>query len=126
MIAGGQRGKVRTESKLRREASSSVSPPSRPYPRAESTQPRYTSPEPSSSGEETTEDSYPTPQSSHIAPSGSVNGHQGYQGHYDDRWAGAVVPIGGEEAHEELDPDGLLDLEYHPSYVRWRRGEGGG
>ncbi|KAM6489296.1 hypothetical protein JOM56_015197 [Amanita muscaria] len=87
-MAGGQRGKLRTESKLRREASGS------PPPRVESTQPRDTSPEPSSSGEETAgEDSYPTPQSSYMAPTGggvAVNGHQGYQS-YDERWAGAII-----------------------------------
>ncbi|KAM6489283.1 hypothetical protein JOM56_015184 [Amanita muscaria] len=103
-MVGGQRGKLRTESKLRREASGSVSPPRKPPPRVESTQPRDTSPEPSSSGEETArEDSYPTSQSSYFAPTGggvAVNGHQGYQG-YDGRWAGAIVPIGEEEADDD-------------------------
>ncbi|KIL54275.1 hypothetical protein M378DRAFT_1059175 [Amanita muscaria Koide BX008] len=73
-------------------------------PRVESTQSRDTSPEPSSSGEETAGDD-----------------------RYDERWAGAIVPIGGEEADadadwvdedEEVDLDDLLELEYHSSYVR--------
>ncbi|KIL55955.1 hypothetical protein M378DRAFT_17500 [Amanita muscaria Koide BX008] len=103
-----------TESKLRREASGLVSPPRKPPPRVENTQPRDTSPGPSSSGKETAgEDSYPIPQSR-------------YQG-YDERWAGAIVPIGGEEADddgvdedEEVDLDDLLELEYHSSYARRR------
>ncbi|KIL54594.1 hypothetical protein M378DRAFT_43137, partial [Amanita muscaria Koide BX008] len=97
-MAGGQRGKMRTESKLRREASGSVSPPRKPPPRVESTQPRDTSPEPSSSGEETAgEDSYPTPQS------------RGEEADDDADWV---------DEDEEVDQDDLLELEYHSSYVR--------
>jgi hypothetical protein len=120
---GGQggRGPVRGGSKLRREARShSVSPTRKPPPRVESTQPRDTSPEPSSSGEETAgEESYATPPG-HYVP---VNGG------YDERLGGAaaVMPIGGEEdddeadwvdEDEEVDPEDLLELEYHPTYVR--------
>ena len=119
---GGQQGgrAVRGGSKLRREARShSVSPTRKPPPRVESTQPRDTSPEPSSSGEETAgEESYATPPG-HYVP---VNG-----GH-DERLGGAaVMPIGGEEdddeadwvdEDEEVDPEDLLELEYHPTYVR--------
>jgi hypothetical protein len=123
---GGQDGKPRMGSKLRRETSGSVSLPRKPPPRVESTQPRDTSPEPSLSGKETAgEDSYPTPQSSYSTPNGggvvAVNGRQGYQG-YDERWAaGAVVPISWEGEDNDadwVDEDEDEDLEYHLSYVR--------
>lgn len=117
----GGRGGVRGGSKLKREASHSVSPTRKPPPRVESTQPRDTSPEPSSSGEETAgEESYATPPGHY---GGAVNGAV-----YDERLGGtAVVPIGGEEdddeadwvdEDEEVDPEDLLELEYHPTYVR--------
>ncbi|KAF8628688.1 hypothetical protein AX15_003758 [Amanita polypyramis BW_CC] len=107
--------KPKKGSKLRREASSD-SPPRKPPPRVESTQPRETSPEPSSSGEETAGEENHTTLSSHYPNPG-----QGY----DERWAGMVVPVGEEEDEgdwvdedEEGDPEDLLDLEYHTSYVR--------
>lgn len=124
---GAGRAQVRGGSKLRREArahshsrSRSVSPTRKPPPRVESTQPRDTSPEPSSSGEETAgEESYATPPAHYVAA--AVNG-------YDERLGGAaVMPIGGDEdddeadwldEDEEVDPEDLLELEYHPTYVR--------
>ena len=117
---GGTRkaqAQARGGSKLRRETSSSVSPPRKPPPRVESTQPRDTSPEPSSSGEETAgEEDYATPPA-HYVPPGSG---------YDEQWAGAaVMPIGEEDEDEdwvdedeEVDHEELLELEYHPTYVR--------
>jgi len=102
---------TRGGSKLRREAS----PPRKPPPRVESTQPRDTSPEPSSSGEETAgEEDYATPPAHYVAP---VHGYD---------WPGAVMPIGEEDddsadwvdEDDEDDPEDLLELEYHPTYVR--------
>ena len=102
---------IRGGSKLRREAS----PPRKPPPRVESTQPRDTSPEPSSSGEETAgEEDYATPPAHYIAPT------QGYD------WTVGVMPIGEEDddsadwvdEDDEVDPEDLLELEYHPTYVR--------
>ncbi|KAK2459402.1 hypothetical protein APHAL10511_008589 [Amanita phalloides] len=104
---------MRGGSKLKREASSS-SPPRKPPPRVESTQPRDTSPEPSSSGEETAgEESYETPSASHSMP-------------FEERWPTVVMPIGEEDddesdwvdEDEEVDQEDLLELEYHPTYVR--------
>ncbi|KAF8638470.1 hypothetical protein AX17_002181 [Amanita inopinata Kibby_2008] len=114
----------RKASGLRHETSSTS--PRKPPPRVESTQPRDTSPEPSSSGEETAgEDSYATPSTHFNVPGQGGQGQVGMYA-YDERWMNAVLPLVGEEddeadwvdEDEEVDPEDLLDLEYHPSYVR--------
>jgi len=79
-------------------------------PRVQSTQPRETSPEPSTSGEETA-------------------GEENYAGHNTNRrsWgngslAGQVVEDDGDgdwiDEDEEPDEDDLLELEYHPLYIK--------
>jgi hypothetical protein len=73
----------------------------KPPPRVESTQPRDTSPEPYSSGEETAGEGYEV----HEEPAW-VNG-DGYDGGDDD----------AEWVDEEGDKEELLDLEYHPSFI---------
>ncbi|KAG7085575.1 hypothetical protein E1B28_003131 [Marasmius oreades] len=89
----------------------------KPPPRVESTQPRETSPEPSSSGEETAgEDRFAVPEegdwvNSHSrVPSESSNGI--IVNEADDEDEGEWV----EEDWDD-DEDDLLDLEYHPSFV---------
>lgn len=92
----------------RREKSSNLrTPPSgtkqkavKPPPRVESTQPRDTSPEPYSSGEETAGEGFDV----HEEPAW-VNGDT-YDGGDDDEWV-----------DDEGDKDELLDLEYHPSFI---------
>lgn len=75
----------------------------KPPPRVESTQPRETSPEPSSSGEETAGEEH------FAAPEGG--------------WTNGIVDVtladDGDWVDEEDEGDGedLLDLEYHPSFV---------
>ena len=69
-------------------------------PRVESTQPRDTSPEPYSSGEETAGEGFDV----HEEPAW-VNGDT-YDGGDDDEWV-----------DDEGDKDELLDLEYHPSFI---------
>ncbi|KAF8075823.1 hypothetical protein FPV67DRAFT_1406069 [Lyophyllum atratum] len=76
----------------------------KPPPRVESTQPRETSPEPSSSGEETAgEERFAVPE----------------EGNWEN---GAVVPVVLMDANDEWldeddDEEDLLELEYHPNYV---------
>ncbi|KAF9224583.1 hypothetical protein BS17DRAFT_808244 [Gyrodon lividus] len=76
----------------------------KPPPRVESTQPRDTSPEPYSSGEETA-------------------GDGGYEVHEEAAWVNGdgVDTYGdgedGEWVDEEDDKEELLDLEYHPTFV---------
>lgn len=85
--------------------------PRQPPPRVESTQPRETSPELSSSGEETAGDDRPnTAMESHVDEAPQVE---------------SVIPIeidddNGEwvDEDEEDDYDDLIDLEYHPSFVK--------
>ena len=72
----------------------------KPPPRVESTQPRDTSPEPYSSGEETAGEGYEV----HEEPAW-VN-RDGYDGVDDAEWV-----------DEEGDMDELLDLEYHHSFL---------
>ncbi|XP_006460447.1 hypothetical protein AGABI2DRAFT_117393 [Agaricus bisporus var. bisporus H97] len=70
-------------------------------PRVQSTQPRDTSPEPSTSGEETAgEDRYETH---------TPNGNGWVHDDGDSEWV---------DEDEESDEDDLLELEYHPSYVK--------
>ncbi|GLB45931.1 putative thyroid hormone receptor binding [Lyophyllum shimeji] len=83
----------------------------KPPPRVESTQPRETSPEPSSSGEET------AGEERFVPPADAEEGS----------WAngGANVPVvvvgaadeNDEWIDEEDDDDDLLELEYHPNYA---------
>jgi hypothetical protein len=92
----------------RREKSSNLRTPAagtkqkavKPPPRVESTQPRDTSPEPYSSGEETAGEGYEV----HEEPA-LVNGDE-YDDVDDSEWI-----------DEEGDKDELLDLEYHPSFI---------
>ncbi|KAG6910172.1 hypothetical protein DXG01_012621 [Tephrocybe rancida] len=76
----------------------------KPPPRVDSTQPRETSPEPSSSGEETA-------------------GEERFGAPDDGNWSGgtvapiAVIDDKDEWVDEEDDDDDLLDLEYHQTYV---------
>ncbi|KAH0839334.1 hypothetical protein J3R83DRAFT_16 [Lanmaoa asiatica] len=92
----------------RREKSSNLRTPAsgmkqkvvKPPPRVESTQPRDTSPEPYSSGEETAGEGFEV----HEEPAW-VNG-DGYDDGDDTEWV-----------DEEGDKDELLDLEYHPSFI---------
>ncbi|KAG9308741.1 hypothetical protein JVU11DRAFT_10114 [Chiua virens] len=69
----------------------------KPPPRVESTQPRDTSPEPYSSGEETA--------------------GEGYEVHEEAAWANGDDGEDAEWVDEEGDKDELLDLEYHPSFI---------
>lgn len=70
-------------------------------PRVQSTQPRDTSPEPSTSGEETAgEEHY---------MSNTPTGNGLVQDDGDSEWV---------DEDEDTDEDDLLELEYHPSYVR--------
>ncbi|GLB33229.1 putative thyroid hormone receptor binding protein [Lyophyllum shimeji] len=83
----------------------------KPPPRVESTQPRETSPEPSSSGEET------AGEERFVPPADAEEGS----------WAngganGPVVVVGAADENDEWideddDDDDLLELEYHPNYV---------
>ena len=92
----------------RREKSSNLrTPPSgakqktvKPPPRVDSTQPRDTSPEPYSSGEETA--------------------GEGYEVHEEAAWVNGDAYDGSDDAEwidEDFDKDELLDLEYHPSFI---------
>ncbi|KAF5322655.1 hypothetical protein D9619_001281 [Psilocybe cf. subviscida] len=85
--------------------------PRQPPPRVESTQPRETSPELSSSGEETAGDDRPdTAMESHIDETPHVE---------------SAIPIESDDDNgewvdedEEDDYEDLIDLEYHPSFVK--------
>lgn len=92
----------------RREKSSSLRMPVsgakqkvvKPPPRVESTQPRDTSPEPYSSGEETA--------------------GEGYEVHEEPAWVNGDEYGDGDDTEwidEEGDKDELIDLEYHPSFI---------
>ncbi|RDB20276.1 hypothetical protein Hypma_012565 [Hypsizygus marmoreus] len=76
----------------------------KPPPRVESTQPRETSPEPSSSGEETA-------------------GEERFAVAEEGNWVNGAVPVitaedgNGEWIDEEDDEEDLLELEYHPAYI---------
>lgn len=75
----------------------------KPPPRVESTQPRETSPEPSSSGEETAgEERFAV-----VEEGNWVNGTA----------APVVVTDDSDWIDEDDDDDDLLELEYHPSFV---------
>ncbi|KAJ3565693.1 hypothetical protein NP233_g7470 [Leucocoprinus birnbaumii] len=81
----------------------------RPPPRVQSTQPRDTSPEPSTSGEETAgEDTYTTTNPNRNSWGNGTANH--------------VVDEDGDadwvDEDEEPDEDDLLELEYHPLYVK--------
>ena len=81
---------------LRTPASGMKEKAVKPPPRVESTQPRDTSPEPYSSGEETA--------------------GEGYEVHEEPAW----VNGDGDDAEwvdEEGDKDELLELEYHPTFI---------
>jgi hypothetical protein len=89
----------------RRQGSSDLRVPSvkrkiKPPPRVESTQPRDTSPEPYSSGEETA-------------------GEERFEVAEEGNWVNGMVPDDGTEWVDEDEDakDELLDLEYHPNYV---------
>ena len=72
----------------------------KPPPRVESTQPRDTSPEPYSSGEETA--------------------GEGYDVHEESAWVNGDGCDDGDDAEwvdEEGDKNELLDLEYHPTFI---------
>jgi len=78
-----------------------VAPGRKPPPRVESTQPRETSPEPSSSGEETA-------------------GEERYEVPEEGNWVNGIVhDDSGDwiDEEDEGDEDDLLELEYHPSFV---------
>ncbi|KAG0697111.1 hypothetical protein DFH29DRAFT_984406 [Suillus ampliporus] len=72
----------------------------KPPPRVDSTQPRDTSPEPYSSGEETA-------------------GEERFEVAEEGNWVNGMVPDDGTEwvDEDEDDKDDLLDLEYHPNYI---------
>lgn len=72
----------------------------KPPPRVDSTQPRDTSPEPYSSGEETA-------------------GEERFEVAEEGNWVNGMVPDDGTEwvDEDEDEKDDLLDLEYHPNYV---------
>lgn len=72
----------------------------KPPPRVDSTQPRDTSPEPYSSGEETA-------------------GEERFEVAEEGNWVNGTVPDDGTEwvDEDEDEKDDLLDLEYHPNYV---------
>ncbi|KAG2038262.1 hypothetical protein BDR03DRAFT_933652 [Suillus americanus] len=72
----------------------------KPPPRVESTQPRDTSPEPYSSGEETA-------------------GEEHFEVAEEGNWVNGMMPDDGTEwvDEDEDEKDDLLDLEYHPNYV---------
>ncbi|KAI0820703.1 hypothetical protein BC628DRAFT_1329807 [Trametes gibbosa] len=96
----------------------------KPPPRVDSTQPRETSPEPSS-GEETStagEDRFLDPyvqQAMGINGNGNGNAHGNVVGAWNDNG----VPLDGDDDGEWVDEEAdgeegdLLDLEYHPSFV---------
>ena len=96
------RGLKRREksSNLRTPASGAKQKAVKPPPRVESTQPRDTSPEPYSSGEETA--------------------GEGYEVHEEPAWVNGNGYDDGDDAEwidEEGDKDELLELEYHPSFI---------
>ncbi|KAF8921542.1 hypothetical protein CPB85DRAFT_1428522 [Mucidula mucida] len=94
-----RRVKKKTNSADLRRESSFRKPP----PRVESTQPRETSPEPSSSGEET------AGESQFAAPE---------EGQWVNGTTPTVVTDDDEEwVDEEDDEEDLLEVEYHPTYV---------
>lgn len=99
---------------VRRQASTR-----KPPPRVDSTQPRETSPEPSSSGEETAgEDrgfSVPLPEIIN-------NGHGNHTWPANGTTGSIVLPTADDDPdwvdeQEEGDDDDLLELEYHPNYI---------
>lgn len=99
------RSKKHRASKLSSEISTQAAPP-----RVQSTQPRDTSPEPSTSGEETAgEEQYSV---------ANPNRNSWGNGSAPDR----VVEDDGDgdwvDEDEEAGEDDLLELEYHPSYVK--------
>jgi hypothetical protein len=93
--------------KLREQPSDLRTPPPgtkqqavKPPPRVESTQPRDTSPEPYSSGDETA--------------------GEGFEVHEEAAWVNGSDYDGSDDAEwvdEEGDMDELVDLEYHPSFI---------
>lgn len=100
------RSKKNKASRLSTDISGQVAPP-----RVQSTQPRDTSPEPSTSGEETAgEEQYSTANPSRSSwgngttPDRVVEEEDG-----DGDWV---------DEDDEADEDDLLELEYHPSYVK--------
>jgi len=74
----------------------------KPPPRVDSTQPRDTSPEPYSSGEETA-------------------GEERFEVAEEGNWVNGTMPPDDDGTEwvdeDEDDKDELLDLEYHPNYV---------
>jgi len=96
---------------VRRQASTR-----KPPPRVDSTQPRETSPEPSSSGEETAGEerfSVPPPE---VINNGNGNHNWPINGTV------PIVPTADDDPdwideQEECDDDDLLELEYHPNYI---------
>jgi hypothetical protein len=78
-------------------------------PRVQSTQPRDTSPEPSTSGEETAgEDDFTAPNPSRTSWGDGSTGHV-VEDDGDGDWV---------DEDEEADEDDLLELEYHPMFVK--------
>ena len=97
---------------MRRQASTR-----KPPPRVDSTQPRETSPEPSSSGEETAGE-----ERFSVAPPEVINNGHGNHHHWPINGNGANVPTADDDPdwideQEEGDEDDLLELEYHPNYI---------
>lgn len=99
----------RSKKKNRTSKLSSEIPTQALPPRVQSTQPRDTSPEPSTSGEETAgEDQYSVNN-----PSRNSWGNGSVDRVVEDDGDGEWV-----DEDEEPDEDDLLELEYHPSYVK--------
>ncbi|KAH7881846.1 hypothetical protein F5I97DRAFT_2069387 [Phlebopus sp. FC_14] len=92
------RGLKRREKSTNLRTPGTAQPKMKPPPRVDSTQPRDTSPEPYSSGEETAGEKYEV--------------------HEEAAWVnGDGVDADGEWVDEEDSKEELLDLEYHPNYI---------
>ncbi|OSD01919.1 hypothetical protein PYCCODRAFT_1368324 [Trametes coccinea BRFM310] len=106
-----QNGHVRAPQPARR---STVKPP----PRVDSTQPRETSPEPSS-GEETSTAGEDRFVDQFVREAAEVNGKGNGANQWDENGFTAEGDDEGEWVDEEEDAeeDDLLDLEYHPTFV---------
>jgi len=100
----------RSRKKTNRASGLSIEVSRKTPPRVQSTQPRDTSPEPSTSGEETAgEENY----------AGSNTNRRSWE---NGSLAGQVVEDDGDgdwiDEDEEPDEDDLLELEYHPLYIK--------
>ncbi|KAI8984818.1 hypothetical protein BD414DRAFT_441649 [Trametes punicea] len=108
-----QNGHVRA-SQPARQARTMVKPP----PRVDSTQPRETSPEPSS-GEETSTAGEDRFVDQYVQEAGGLNGNGNRSGTWEESGLAQEGEDDGEWVDEEEDADDedLLDLEYHPTFV---------